>query len=64
MRVLVDTNILLCSAQPNHPLCHQATQAVSKLLREEDSVFFCPYNSADFKRYSLVTAVHPTFLLA
>jgi hypothetical protein len=26
MRVLVDTNILLRSAQPNHPLCHQATQ--------------------------------------
>ena len=29
MRVLVDTNILLRSAQPNHPLCSQATQAVA-----------------------------------
>jgi hypothetical protein len=25
MRVLIDTNILLRSAQPNHPLCSQAT---------------------------------------
>jgi len=29
MRVLVDTNILLRSAQPNHPLCSQATYAVT-----------------------------------
>jgi hypothetical protein len=42
MRVLVDTNILLRSAQPNHPLCYQNTHAMSKLLRENDSVFFCP----------------------
>jgi predicted nucleic acid-binding protein len=48
MRVLVDTNILLRSAQPNHPLCHQATHAVSKLLRQNDSVFFCPQNIAEF----------------
>jgi hypothetical protein len=43
MRVLVETNILLRSAQPNHPLCYQATHAVSKLLRQNDSVFFCPH---------------------
>jgi predicted nucleic acid-binding protein len=48
MRVLVDTNILLRSAQPNHPLCYQATRAVSKLLRRNDSVFFCPQNIAEF----------------
>jgi predicted nucleic acid-binding protein len=48
MRVLVDTNILLRSAQPNHPLCSQATHAVSKLLRQEDSVFICPQNIAEF----------------
>jgi len=48
MRVLVDTNILLRSAQPNHPLCSQATYAVSKLLRQKDSVFFCPQNMAEF----------------
>jgi predicted nucleic acid-binding protein len=48
MRVLVDTNILLRSAQPNHPLCPQATHAVSKLLREKAAVFFCAQNIAEF----------------
>lgn len=48
MRVLVDTNILLRSAQPNHPLCPQATHAVSKLIRQKDSVFFCAQNVAEF----------------
>jgi predicted nucleic acid-binding protein len=48
MRVLVDTNILLRSAQPNHPLCYQASHAVSKLLRQNGSVFFCPQNIAEF----------------
>jgi predicted nucleic acid-binding protein len=48
MRVLVDTNILLRSAQPTHPLCSEATSAVSKLLRQEDAVFFCSQNIAEF----------------
>jgi len=48
MRVLVDTNILLRSAQPNHPLSAQATRAVSKLLRQDDEVFFCSQNIAEF----------------
>ncbi len=48
MRVLVDTNILLRSAQPNHPLCSQAVHAVSRLLRQSDSVFFCSQNIAEF----------------
>lgn len=48
MRVLVDTNILLRSAQPNHPLSSQATQAVSKLIRQEDAVFLCSQNIAEF----------------
>jgi len=48
MRVLVDTNILLRSAQPNHPLSSQVTYAVSKLLRQRDSVFFCAQNIAEF----------------
>lgn len=48
MRVLVDTNILLRSAQPNHPLCSQATRAVSKLIRQKDAVFFCSQNIAEF----------------
>ena len=48
MRVLVDTNILLRSVQPNHPLCSQATRAVSKLIRQKDAVFFCAQNIAEF----------------
>jgi len=48
MRVLIDTNILLRSAQPNHPLCAQATSAVARLLRQKDSVFYCPQNIAEF----------------
>ena len=48
MRVLVDTNILLRSAQPNHPLCVTTIQAVSRLLREKAAVFFCPQNIAEF----------------
>jgi predicted nucleic acid-binding protein len=48
MRVLIDTNILLRSAQPNHPLCSLATRAVSKLIRQNDAVFFCPQNIAEF----------------
>jgi predicted nucleic acid-binding protein len=48
MRVLVDTNVLLRSAQPAHPLCSQATHAVAKLLRQRDTVFFCSQNIAEF----------------
>src|ERR1035438_7291356 len=48
MRVLVDTNILLRSAQPNHPVSSQATHAVAGLLREGAAVFFCPQNIAEF----------------
>jgi predicted nucleic acid-binding protein len=48
MRVLVDTNILLRSAQPNHPLCSQSTRAVSRLIRQKDAVFFCSQNIAEF----------------
>jgi predicted nucleic acid-binding protein len=48
MRVLVDTNILLRSVQPNHPLCSQATHAVSKFIRQKDAVFFCAQNIAEF----------------
>jgi predicted nucleic acid-binding protein len=48
MRVLVDTNDLLRSAQPNHPLCSQAAHAVSNIIRRGDLVFFCPQNIAEF----------------
>jgi predicted nucleic acid-binding protein len=48
MRVLLDTNILLRSVQPNHPQCPEATRAVAKLIRRNDAVFFCAQNIAEF----------------
>ena|SRR5580692_2579479 len=48
MRVLVDTNILLCSAQPNHSSYPQATLAVLRLMRRNDALFFCSQNIAEF----------------
>jgi predicted nucleic acid-binding protein len=48
MRVLVDTNVLLRAVQSNHPLFAQATQAISSLVRRNDSVFFCPQNIIEF----------------
>jgi len=48
MRALVDTNILLRSAQPTHPLSSEATSAVAMLLRQEHAVFFCSQNIAEF----------------
>ncbi len=41
---------IFCSAapRPNHPLCSQAARAVSKLIRQKESVFFCPQNVAEF----------------
>jgi predicted nucleic acid-binding protein len=48
MRVLIDTNVLLRSAQPTHPLCKQATQAVSELIRLDGGTFYCLQNIAEF----------------
>jgi predicted nucleic acid-binding protein len=48
MRILVDTNILLRSAQPSHPLCAEAAHAVATLLRERVEVFFSSQNMAEF----------------
>lgn len=48
MSCLVDTNVLLRSAQPSHALCSEATHAVSRLLREGQAVFFCSQNIAEF----------------
>jgi predicted nucleic acid-binding protein len=48
MSVLIDTNILLRSAQPGHPLSPVATDAVAKLLRRSEDVFYCPQTIAEF----------------
>jgi predicted nucleic acid-binding protein len=48
MSVLADTNILLRSAQPTHPHCFLATHAVLQLLREKQTVHYCPQIIAEF----------------
>ncbi len=48
MRVLLDTNILLRSAQSNHALFTPAKHAVLTLLGRSDLVFFCPQNIVEF----------------
>jgi predicted nucleic acid-binding protein len=48
MPALVDTNILLRGAQPNHPLCQPATRAVATLLRNRETLFSCAQNIAEF----------------
>lgn len=48
MSILVDTNILLRSAQPTHSLSLQATRAVSRLMRAGEPIYFCSQNIAEF----------------
>lgn len=48
MSVLFDTNILLRSAQPTHPMCATASRAVTSLLRQNETVFFCAQTIAEF----------------
>jgi predicted nucleic acid-binding protein len=48
MRVLIDTNVLLRSAQPTHPQSSQARQSVSRLIRQRVTVHFCSQNTAEF----------------
>jgi len=48
MSVPIDTNILLRSVQPTHPLYLGATRAVAKLLRQNETVFSCPQNIAEY----------------
>ncbi len=67
MRVLVDTNILLRSAQPNHPPV-QGVKVYDARLVAVMTVYavesILSFNSVDFKRYDFVTALHPASLLA
>lgn len=48
MRVLLDTNVLLRAVQINHPLFVQTTQAISALIRRDDSLFVSPQNIIEF----------------
>jgi predicted nucleic acid-binding protein len=46
--ILVDTNILLRSAEPRHPTHNQAVNAVKKLLLDGNRVCLIPQNLIEF----------------
>lgn len=46
--MLVDTNVLLRAAQPNHPLHGIAVQAISLLLKQEYPLYVTIQNFAEF----------------
>lgn len=48
MRVLLDTNVLLRAVQINHPLFPETTNAISALVRRNDTLFFSPQNIVEF----------------
>ena len=48
MRVLIDTNILLRSAQKKHPVCHVARRAIVSLIRSGHSLCLMPQNIGEF----------------
>jgi predicted nucleic acid-binding protein len=48
MRVLVDTNVLLRSAQPSHPFFFQGSESIARLLEQHHQLFFCPQNIVEF----------------
>lgn len=48
MRYLVDTNILLRSCQPDHPMYPTAVEAVATLLAREDQLYVSSQNIVEF----------------
>jgi predicted nucleic acid-binding protein len=48
MSILVDTNVLLRSAQLSHPLRSIASGAITFFLRQRETVCVCPQNIAEF----------------
>jgi predicted nucleic acid-binding protein len=51
---LADTNILLRSVQTSHPMYDDTARAVNLLT----------FNTADFKRFTTITAVNPQSILS
>jgi predicted nucleic acid-binding protein len=48
MSILVDTNVLLRRAQPEHPSHAVAVESVARLLAAGEVVYFTPQNIAEF----------------
>jgi len=47
MPILIDTNILLRSVQPSHPMHQAAVRALEVLIKEEETLFFAIQNVAE-----------------
>jgi predicted nucleic acid-binding protein len=48
MSYLVDTNILLRSAEPSHPMFYSATNAMDILLNRGEQLYITPQNLIEF----------------
>jgi len=48
MKILLDTNVLLRSAQPAHPIHRVAVSAVNQLIRKTDDIYLVPQNFYEF----------------
>ncbi|MEK6645025.1 MAG: PIN domain-containing protein [Planctomycetota bacterium] len=48
MRILLDTNVLLRSAQPKHPQFQLARDSVRNLIQQNHEVFIVPQNLYEF----------------
>ncbi|MGL6341005.1 MAG: type II toxin-antitoxin system VapC family toxin [Waterburya sp.] len=48
MGYLIDTNILLRSCQPDHPMYFVALEAVETLLKKEEMLYVSPQNIVEF----------------
>jgi predicted nucleic acid-binding protein len=48
MSILIDTNVLLRSVQPSHPMHQTAVRALETLLKRKEALFLAIQNVAEF----------------
>ena len=63
MAYLIDTNVLLRSADPDHPMYNDATNAVSILRNQGETLCIVPQNLIEFWNVYTKTAVSLTVQL-
>ncbi|MTJ47099.1 type II toxin-antitoxin system VapC family toxin [Dolichospermum sp. UHCC 0259] len=50
MAYLIDTNIILRIAQPNHPMCAESLNALARLRRQKENCYLTHQNLVEFWR--------------
>ncbi|BAZ87646.1 type II toxin-antitoxin system VapC family toxin [Dolichospermum compactum] len=50
MTYLIDTNIILRIAQPNHPMCAESLNALARLRRQKENCYLTHQNLVEFWR--------------